>query len=196
MRNLLFKIFLYYPIRFIFETLLGWRVAGTYPVEPKFIGVFAPHTHFFDFALMWYCAVATRRFPNWAGKMELFENPILGKIYRRLGGIPVDRDNPMTALKQMIRSVKQMDRLALLINPEGTRQYSDHWKQGFYFVANKTNTPLILIALDYGKKHVAFSEPFYTSGDIEKDMEIIRAFYADVRGKIPERVAPIRFLTN
>lgn len=195
MGNILLQIFVLAPIRFVFERIFGWRIVGDFAAD-KFIGVFAPHTSRWDFVLMWYGAVVTKRFPNWLGKQELFENQIMGKLYRRFGGIPVDRDNPMTALKQMIRSVKQMDRLTLLINPEGTRQYSDHWKKGFYFVAHKTKTPLILMSLDYSKKTITISDPFYASGDIDEDMDIIRDFYDGVIGANPERTAPITLVPN
>jgi len=192
MGKILRQIFLYLPVQFIYEGIFGWRYAGNRPSVPKFIGVWAYHTSPWDFILMLYGAVSARRFPNWVGKLELFENPILGKIYLWLGGIPVDRDNPLAALKQLVRSVKERDSLTLLINPEGTRQYSDHWKKGFYFLAQKTKTPLILISLDYGKKTITLSDPFEVSGDVEKDMEIIRAFYADVRAAKPERMSPIQ----
>jgi 1-acyl-sn-glycerol-3-phosphate acyltransferase len=194
MRIILLQIFLFQPVRFVFERIFGWRYDGKRPQEPKFIAVFAPHTSKWDFVLMLYITVMARRFPNWIGKQELFENPVLGKFYRWVGGIPVDRDNPLTALKQMIRSVKAMDTVTLVINPEGTRQYSDHWKKGFYYLAHKTNTPLVLVSLDYGRRVITLRKGFLVSGDIEKDMEMIRAFYADVRGAIPEHTSDMRIL--
>lgn len=192
MRNVMLQIFLYAPVRFLYERIFGWHFEGNRPTVPKFIGVFAHHTDHFDFILMLYGAVMARRFPNWVGKQELFENPILGKIYLALGGIPVDRDNPLTALKQMVKTVKERETLTFLINPEGTRQYSDHWKKGFYFLAKKTKTPLILIGLDYGQKRIVMSDPFEVTGDEEADMEIIREFYSHVKGARPERVSEMR----
>jgi 1-acyl-sn-glycerol-3-phosphate acyltransferase len=74
----------------------------------------------------------------------------------------------------------------MAIAPEGTRSFSPEWKTGFYRVAEKANVPIILIGFDYGRKVVEFSEPLYPTGNMEEDIEKMKAFFRPMRGKHPE----------
>ncbi|NNC62358.1 MAG: acyltransferase, partial [Eudoraea sp.] len=46
--------------------------------------------------------------------------------------------------------------------------------------------PIVMVALDFGKKQVKISDPVWTSGDINADMETFMGFFQGVEGKIPE----------
>ncbi len=41
-------------------------------------------------------------------------------------------------------------------------------------------------AMDFGKKTTFLSEPFYPTGDIQKDFAVIRDFYRNVTPRNPE----------
>ncbi len=49
--------------------------------------------------------------------------------------------------------------------------------------------PIAFGYLDYKTKIIGITEGIVPCGDIEKDMLVIRRFYADVQGKYPDRVS-------
>lgn len=61
-----------------------------------------------------------RRGVAYLGKKELFELPLLGKLFRSLGGIPVDRGHAdISAVRSAIAALKENK--ILMIFPQGTR---------------------------------------------------------------------------
>ena len=53
---------------------------------------------------------------------------------------------------------------------------------GFYYMAQRANVPLILTGFDWERKISILSEPFYVTGDMEKDMQYIAEFFLQVHG--------------
>ena len=43
-----------------------------------------------------------------------------------------------------------------------------------------------MVSFDYSRKELVVAEPFNPSGDFEKDVPIMKAFFADKVGKYPE----------
>ena len=82
----------------------------------------------------------------------------------------------------------------IAITPEGTRGYTTGWKSGFYYTALEAKVPLAMAYIDYSRKRMGIAELFVPCGDIEADMERIRAFYADKHGRYPENKGEIRIL--
>jgi hypothetical protein len=120
------------------------------------------------------------------GQKRVVQFP-LGVIMRFFGGIPVDRSRNTGMVDAMIAEFGKHDRLVLMIPPEGTRGYVKEWKTGFYRVAVGAGVPIVLGYLDYGRKEAGLGKAFYPSGDYEKDLAAIQAFYRPMRAKHPER---------
>ena len=74
----------------------------------------------------------------------------------------------------------------LAITPEGTRKANPNWKKGFYHIAIGANIPIMLIGIDYSKKCITATKMFYPTGDINKDMNEIKLYFKDFKGKNPE----------
>jgi len=85
------------------------------------------------------------------------------------------------------------EHLALAIPAAGTRSYTDHWKSGFYRIALAAKVPICLAFVDYSTRTVGFGPTMVPTGDIEADLAIFGAFYADKRGKYPDQESEIRF---
>lgn len=177
---------------FIIQVVLGWRIVGSLPDVPKMVTAVAPHTSNLDFFFILYLSAYFKKNPSWLGKQELFANPIMKRLLIATGGIPVDRDSPLKATKQVVKAVAEKDEIVLVLAPDGTRKYTDHWKKGFYFIAHKTKLPLVFIKIDYGTKLVTVREPMYTTGNAEADIDLIRPFYEGVKGRNPENMSLIR----
>jgi 1-acyl-sn-glycerol-3-phosphate acyltransferase len=75
----------------------------------------------------------------------------------------------------------------LIVPPEGTRSKARYWKTGFYYIALGAKVPIVMAYMDYPQKRAGLGPLFYPSGDIEKDMVAIKAFYAPFKGKHADR---------
>jgi len=58
---------------------------------------------------------------------------------------------------------------------------------GFYHIAVHANVPILMAYIDYKKKVAGVSEPFYPTGDVEKDMKVFEDFYRDKTAKHPKQ---------
>ena len=166
--------------------LCGWKILGETPTYRKFVLIAAPHTSNWDFPFMLATAYAMRVQISWFGKHTLFIPP-WGWLMRRLGGIPVDRRSPQTLVMQMVERFKRSEDLVLAVPPEGTRRKVDVWKSGFYHIASESGVPIGLGYLDYGRKLCGVGMFVMPSGNVTEDMNRIRSFYRDIRGKHPNR---------
>jgi 1-acyl-sn-glycerol-3-phosphate acyltransferase len=71
----------------------------------------------------------------------------------------------------------------LVVPPEGTRSKARYWKTGFYYIAQSAQVPILMAYLDYTDKRGGLGPALLPSGDIEKDMAVVKAFYAPIKGK-------------
>lgn len=160
---------------------IGWRVTGTPPAERKFVLCGAPHTSNWDFPLMLMVMLKLGMDVHWMGKDSLFRFPF-GGLMRWLGGIPIDRSRSNNTVAQMIEVYKNASDLMVLIPPEGTRSRVQRWKTGFYHIAHGAQVPIQLGFLDARTRTAGFGPLFWPSGDIERDLPQIQAFFADKQG--------------
>jgi 1-acyl-sn-glycerol-3-phosphate acyltransferase len=179
------------PIAWLARALLslaGWKIEGAVPNLPKFVIIGAHHTSNWDGLLMMFAAQAVRVRLHWMGKDALFRYP-LGILMRALGGIPINRRTKHGVVEQMVDEFNRRERLVLVIAPEGTRQKVERWKTGFYFIAQGANVPVVLAYPDYRRKVVGIGPVVYPTGDTDKDIAAMRAFYNDKIGRHPERMS-------
>lgn len=175
--------------------LFGWRVDGRLPPAPRYVCIGAPHTTNWDLPVGLAAMLALGFPPRWVGKHTIFRGPA-GPIMRALGGIPVDRRVSQDFVGQVVDRFRRAERreepFVLVIAPEGTRSPAARWKTGFYHIAREAGVPIALGYADYPSRRTGVGGWLEPSGDLQADMEEIRAFYADKRGKRPERQGPVR----
>ena len=82
---------------------------------------------------------------------------------------------------------RKEDTFRLAITPEGTRKANPEWKKGFYYIALGAGIPVLLYGLDYEKKLIRCTRSFIPSGDVEGDMQEIKSYFKDFKGKKPEQ---------
>lgn len=174
--------------------LVGWRAEGDLPDLDKYILVAAPHTSNWDYMNMIALSAYFKRKPSTFVKDSAFKIPIIGRLIRWFGGIPIDRSKSQNFVQQAVEFVDKQDRVVLVITPEGTRGKRDYWRSGFYYIALEANIPYVLGYLDYKRKRGAGGLVLYPTGDVEADLAIIREFYATHgHGKYPENTTPVQF---
>lgn len=170
----------------------GWTLEGSVPTQ-KAVYVCASHTSNWDVYFWLLVAWSFGVRPHWMGKHTLFHG-IRGVVIRWTGGVPVDRRGNNNVVDQIADIYARHDVFILGIATEGTRKYTDHWKSGFYHIALKAGVPIVLAYLDYPNKRGGVGPCFMPTGDVEKDMAVIRDFYADKTPKYPQNKSEIRLL--
>ena len=167
--------------------IIGWKITGVIPggKVKKSILIVIPHTSSWDFPI----GVLSRSIINtkvtYIMKSTMFKPPF-GWFFRWMDGMPVDRSKSNNFVDGVIDLYNQRETFHTVISPEGTRKYVDKLKTGFYYIALGAKIPIVMVRFDYEKKEVRFREPFYPSGDKEKDFAVIKDYFKHVNGKIPE----------
>lgn len=170
----------------IFFKLMGWKIIGEMnPNIKKSVMIVVPHTSWHDFYIGLLARGVIDLEMNYVAKKELFAFPF-GAYFRWMGGAPLDRSGGKNIVDSIASIFKSREVFRLAIAPEGTRKKVAEWKTGFYYIALKAEVPIIPVAFDYSKKQVVLNVPFYPTGNIEADFEILKSFYRDIVGKIPE----------
>jgi 1-acyl-sn-glycerol-3-phosphate acyltransferase len=174
-----------------FLKAMGWRCEGVAPEATHYVLIAAPHTSNWDFPLMMGMSFTLGIHIAWMGKHTLFKPPF-GPMMRALGGVPIERHKRANVVEQMIERLGRPEPLALTVPAEGTRGRTEHWKSGFYHIARGADVPVVLAYLDYGRKVGGIGPTVRLTGDFQRDMDVIRAFYADKTARFPEAFGPVR----
>ena len=182
-----------YMLKFIGKLILkiaGYSIVDTTPKGvqkyQKAVMIAAPHTSNWDYVYTMSALYALDVPIKYLGKASLFKFP-LGILIKKLGGIPVRRDQKNNMVNDMARMiVEATEQMILIIPAEGTRSFSKEWKSGFYHIANTAKVPIILGFLDFGKKQVGFIDEFIPTGNYEKDLISIQKRYIGITPKHPE----------
>lgn len=155
--------------------LLGWRVTGCFPLEPKVVCAVGPHTSNWDFIIGMAGVLAVGIDARYLMKKEAFIWP-LSRLFVWLGGEPLDRNARENTVEQIVAHYRRADKLWLAIAPEGTRKKVKYWKKGFLRIADEAGVPVLLVGLDYSNKQFVLDRLWPTTGDHEADAEAIRAY--------------------
>ena len=169
----------------LFMAVCGWKVEGEFPAVPKMVIVAAPHTSNWDFVFGVAAMFVIGAQISWIGKHTLFQWYSDG-IMRWLGGVPVDRRVSRGTVAQVVDIVEARAKMIITVSPEGTREKVARWKTGFYHIASGAKIPILLTGFDYSKKLVRIGPLFHPTGNLEPDLEAIRAFYSDIQGRHPK----------
>ena len=163
--------------------ILGYKIdtVNIPPEAKKCVLLFAPHTSFSDFIIGKMALDIMGVKTVFLIKKEAFFFP-LGPILRKLGGMPVDRKHVQKLPVYASELIQKEKEIAFLISPEGTRARNDHWKKGFYYIAQKAGVPIVPGYLDYHSKRGGVLKPFYPTGNYEADLAELEKNYYGMRG--------------
>ena len=169
--------------------LFGWRAVGKVPKDiRKYVIIAAPHTSYWDFPIFLLVVFALRLNLNVFIKHTLFIGPI-GWFLSYCGGVPIDRRAAGARVRQTVQEFENNDDMVLLITPEGTRSAQTNWKTGFYHIASEANVPVAVAFVDTAARRAGIDHFITPSGDIDKQIAEIKAFYDTKRGVKPQNYA-------
>lgn len=159
-------------IRFVWRIVYPYRVEGleTLPREQVLL---CPN-HSSDLDPVYLAAALPNNYRlHFMGKEELFRNPVLNWLFRKLGAFPVSRGNSdIQAVKTAIQVLKSGDNL--LIFPEGTVIRNGigsvdglpaHAKSGVAMIGIRTGAKLVPVFVDGPKRpfrrvRIIFGKPY------------------------------------
>lgn len=189
-KKILFEIIRWPYVTFF--KLLGWSINRETIEDDKIILTGSPHTSNWDYPVFLFAALYMRRKIYVTVKQELTQIPLLGWFIKAFGGIPIDRARSHNLVDQMVERLNERERMVLLFTPDGTRSYRPYWKTGFYWTAVEAGLPIMLGIPNYKEKKIYLHVRIMPSGDIEKDMEIIREAQEKYGlGLYPENTNPV-----
>ena len=162
--------------------LAGWRVEGEVPDLPKLVLIGAPHTSNWDYILTMLTMLSLGVNLHYVAKHTLFANP-LGRLFRWLGGISLDRRTSQNFVHQMVTEFNRRGQFVLAIMPEGTRSKVRQWRSGFYYIAVDAMVPILPVVFDYPERTMHLGPLFQPSGDYERDLPLIQARFAGIRSR-------------
>ena len=166
----------------------GWKITGDYGDLKKSVTIFAPHTAHIDaiYGKLGFTELGVKF--KFLSKKELFFFP-MNLVMTKFGSIPVRGVIGKNAIYQVVDLLNSSEELHIVVSPEGWVKKMIKWNKGFYYMAQKAQVPIVVAALDYGRKEMGVLGVIYDTSDFETVMKQIRFFYKDVQGKNPERFA-------
>ena len=169
----------------------GWEFTGRVPDFPKLIALGVPHTSNWDFVVFLAILHHFKIKMSFIGKHTLFRWPF-GFLFRRWGGIPVDRSKPRGLVSQVVEAINDAPTMMLAVAPEATRQPAPYWKAGFIRIAQEAGVPVVLSYVDYSTKTTGFGPTIEDLSDTAAMMDEARSFYANKEGRYPDQKGPVR----
>jgi len=173
--------------------ITGWKLVvhdESFKQEKKTILICVPHTSNWDFyyslACFWILGMPFKMFIK-----DYYTKSWFGFFFRAIGCIGVDRSKSQNLVEHAIQIIENTDTIALINTPEGTRSFSDKWKQGFYHIAKQTDIPIALCYADYQKKQCGIMKLIKVDiKSFEQVLDEIAPYYTPEMAKYPENYNP------
>ena len=168
----------------------GWRMVGGFPDIPKAVVIAAPHSSNWDGLLGFGAKFGMGVKLSILGKDALIRIPLLGRILRWQGVIPVDRSAAHGVVEQAVQAIRDADRMWYAIAPEGTRKWVERWKPGFWHIARNAGVVVIPAYFDYANKVIGIGPAFELSDDMQADIARIQRWYKPFKGRNHDVIQP------
>ncbi len=172
--------------RFILTKVLGWKITGNFPDINKSVVIFAPHTSYIDSVYGKLYLNQTGINHKFLSKKELFFFP-MNYIMKWYGSIPIRGVKGENAIFMVTKLFESNANIHIIMSPEGHLARTSKWNKGFYYMAVKSNVPIVVGFMDYNKKEIGIKGVIYELDNDEKVMSEIALMYQNVGAKNPER---------
>jgi 1-acyl-sn-glycerol-3-phosphate acyltransferase len=156
-----------------------------FQISKKSIVVFGPHTSYYDalYGKLYLMEIGITHII--LSKKELFFFP-MNIVMELYGSIPVRGVKDKNAIYCVGHMLEESNDLHIILSPEGTRKKVIKWNKWFYYIANKTKVPIVVVYLDYKKKKIGIKGVIDEHENIRNVMDQINTMYKDVTAKYPD----------
>ena len=170
--------------------VFGWKVEGMVPEmeeNENLVLIAAPHTSNWDGVFGFAAIIGLDAKISYFGKYTLFDQPILGRFLKYMGGIPVDKNNPGSGLvREAIANMEKLKGSLIAMAPEGTRSKTEQWRTGFLRIAEAVDAKIFVAAFDFDTKRIVLDKFFQPSENMQKDLDNLKEYYTQYGAKRPE----------
>ena len=170
--------------------VFGWKVEGMVPEMKRnenLVLIAAPHTSNWDGVFGFAAIIGLDAKISYFGKYTLFNQPILGRFLKYMGGIPVNKNNPGSGLvREAIANMEKLKGSLIAMAPEGTRSKTEQWRTGFLRIAEAVDAKIFVAAFDFNTKRIVLDKFFQPSENMQKDLDNLKAYYTQYGAKRPE----------
>ena len=180
------RSFILHMIGKIFLYLTGWKIEGTLPNVKRIVVVSAPHTSNWDFIIGMIILFGIDIKAYYLVKKSVFI-PIFKILLSKLGGIPVDRNNPELLAQTIADYSKNNEGVLIVVTPEGTRKKVTKWKTGFLRIAKISDSIILPLGIDYPSKTFTLEKVFNPTGENEKDIIALKFILKNYIGRHSSR---------
>jgi len=195
------------PLGRFLLALFKWEIVGDFPNHRRMVLIAVPHTAMRD---AWYGLLAVLALDlkiNFFGAKWIFTRlPSLFTIskdldklgipwplgwlqsflLKRLGGIPVYREENKGLITSVIETFADMDNFILAIAIEGggfsDKDNPNKFRSGFYYIAKGLEIPYVPVAIDFANREFRIMEPMFPVSSFEEESDKIRELFDGVVG--------------
>lgn len=168
----------------------GWRIDGEFPNIAKAVLIAAPHSSNWDGVWGFATKMALGVRLSILGKHTLFRIPLLARLLRWQGVIPVNRDAAQGVVEQAVAVMRARECIWYAMAPEGTRKRVERWKPGFWRIAHGAGVPVIVVAFDYSCRKIVIGSIMHLTHDMDADIRRIQRWYAPFKGRNHDVLQP------
>ena len=188
-------------------SILNWKITGEFPNHKKMVLIAVPHTAMRDawYALLTVLALDLRvnffgakwiftRLPSFftiSKNLDKLGIPwplgwLQNILLKRLGGIPVYREENKGVTASVIETFRDFDNFVLAIAIEGggfsSKDNPEKFRSGFYYIAKGLEIPYVPVAIDFENREFRIMDPLFVSSSFEEESDRIRDLFNDVIG--------------
>ena len=160
--------------RIILKTM-GWTINGKLPNRRQLIVIGGPHTSNWDLLLVLGTMLTLGLKFSWMMKKAAFIWPF-GRLWKLLGGIPIDRNAQTGVIEQMKTRFQEGDSIWLGITPEGTRAKVETYKTGYLRLAIAVDVPLFIVGIDAPNKRIILDRLWHPAEDVPSENAAIKSY--------------------
>lgn len=158
----LFYDFVYWSSYTFFRFGFSYRRSGWHHIPTRGpVLLVANHQSMFDPVLI---GLASRRYLSFLARKNLFDQPVLAPIIRKLNAIPIDRSLGKEGIQAVLSALDQGQ--AVLVFPEGERTHTgdiQQLKPGVSLLIKRVNCPIVPVGIAGAyaawNRHMKFPRP-------------------------------------
>lgn len=159
--------FMYHTNKYVYRILLfflGFQIDRTSIKNlPSRSILISTHTSIYDFiiGMFIYYGYLHKKFNNYILMKQEYEyltSPFMSIFDKKIKLIEVQQ-NKSGLVNQIIDEIKYMNNYILYLSPEGTRNYTENLRTGYWVIAKELNLDIIFIGIDFYNKTIKFETP-------------------------------------
>ena len=102
------------------------------------------------------------------------------------GCIPIENNKSVGNTKSISDFLNKEEKFKFCISPEGSRDYRDRFRSGFFHIAQQTRSVYNITLFDYERHTIHFGHLLESTGNLRTDTQLIASLFSQVPPLYPE----------